>query len=211
VEKSLGYDPAISGEAGFMGSANIQRLDADHTSSGRAIWMALIVVAGAGMSVVFACATPFAALATLAASKTERRDTALAVGLVWLLNQIIGYAFLHYPRGWDSFAWGAAIGAGAGMGLVAAIALAPTRKGPLAVSLPFVGAFTAYEFTLYLASFILPTEPYAFGLPVVREIFVVNAVSLIGLMFAHWLATVAGLLPDPDQRDASFNPALSVR
>ena len=193
-----------------MGSANIQRPDTDHTGAGRAIWTGMIVVAGAGMSVVFACAAPFAALATLAASKTERRDTALAVGLVWLLNQVIGYGFLHHPRSWDSLAWGAAIGAGAGMGLVAAIALAPTRKGPLAVSLPFVGAFTAYEFTLYLASFVLPTEPHAFTLPVVREIFIVNAMSLVGLMFAHWLATMAGLLADPADRDVGFNRALSV-
>jgi len=193
-----------------MGSVNVQHANSDHASAGRAIWTALIVVAGGTMSLFFACATPFAALATLAASKTERRDTALAVGLVWLLNQVIGYGFLGYPWRWDSFAWGAAIGVGAGMGLVAAIALAPTRKGPFAVSLPFVGAFAAYEFTLYLASFVLPTEPYAFTLLVVREIFVVNAVSLVGLMFAHWLATMAGLLTDPADQDVSFNRALSV-
>lgn len=192
-----------------MGSASHQHMVTDRT--GRAIWTALIVVAGSTMSLFFACATPFAALATLAATKTERRDTALAVGLVWLANQIIGYAFLHYPRHWDSFAWGAAIGVGAGMGLVAAIALAPTRKGPFAVTLPFVGAFTAYEFTLYLASFVLPTESYAFALPVVREIFFVNAVSLAGLLFAHWGATMTGLLADPhDHQDVGFNRALSV-
>ncbi len=182
-----------------------------HSSAGRAVWTGLIVAAGTCMSLFFACATPFAALATLAASKTERRDTALAVAMVWLANQIIGYAFLGYPWRWDSLAWGAAIGIGAGMGLVAAIALAPTRKGPFAVSLPFVGAFAAYEFTLYVASFLLPTEPYAFALRVVKEIFVVNAVSLVGLMFAHWVATMTGLLDDPDARDVPFNPALSAR
>ncbi len=196
--------PTMHREIGRMGSEQTQ------TGMGRAVWTALIVVAGAAMTLLFACATPFAALATLAASKTERRDTALAVALVWLANQVIGYGFLHYPRNWDSLAWGAAIGIGAGMGLVAAIALAPTRKGPFAVSLPFIGAFAAYEFTLYVASFILPTEPYAFALPVVRQIFVVNALSLAGLMFAHWVATMAGLLADPDPRPVTFNRALSV-
>ncbi len=169
--------------------------------------MALIVTAGAGLSLVYACATPFAALATLAALKTDRRDTALVIGLVWLANQVIGYGFLQYPWTWDSVAWGAAIGVAAGMALLAAVALAPRRKGPFAISLPFVGAFTAYEFFLYLSSFVLPSEEGAFSLSVVRQIFVVNAVVLVALVIAQWLATLVGLLAHhPDQDD--FGSAL---
>ena len=41
----------------------------ERTSAGRAIWMALIVMAGAGLSLVYACATPFAALATLGSAE----------------------------------------------------------------------------------------------------------------------------------------------
>ena len=189
------------GSAPFQGSGSVRR----------AVWTALIVVAGSAIGPLFACATPFAALATLAAVKTERRDTALAVGLVWLLSQVTGYAFLGYPWRWNGLAWSAAVGIGAGMGLVTAIALAPTRKGSFAVSLPFVGAFAAYEFTLYLASFVLPADPHAFTLPVVREIFIVNAVSLAGLTVAHWLATMAGLLADPAVREVRFSGALSAR
>jgi hypothetical protein len=174
----------------------------ERTSAARAVWMALIVTAGAGLSLVYACATPFAALATLAALKTDRRDTALVIGLVWLANQVIGYGYLHYPWTWSSVAWGAAIGVAAGMALLAAVALAPRRKGPFAISLSFVGAFTAYEFVLYLASFVLPSEDGAFALSVVRQIFVVNAVALVALVIVHWLATLAGLLARrPDQDD----------
>jgi hypothetical protein len=168
----------------------------ERTSAVRAVWMALIVIAGSGLSLVYACATPFAALATLAALKIDKRDTALVVGLVWLANQVIGYGFLGYPRTWDSLAWGGAIGVAAGMALLAAmaLALAPRRKGPFAISLPFVGAFTAYEFSLYLASFVLPTEAGAFSLSVVRQIFVTNAVVLAALVIAHWLASLMGLM-----------------
>ena len=176
----------------------------ERASAARAVWMALIVTAGAGLSLVYACATPFAALATLAALKTDKRDTALVIGLVWLANQVIGYGFLGYPRTWDSLAWGAAIGVAAGVALLAAmaLALAPHRKGPFAISLPFVGAFTAYEFSLYLASFVLPTQDGAFSLSVVKQVFLVNAVVLAALVFVHWLATLAGLLADhPDQDD----------
>lgn len=172
--------------------------------------MALIVVAGASLSLFYACATPFAALATLAALKTDRRDMALVVGLVWLLNQAIGYGFLGYPWRWDSLAWGAAIGVAAGMSLLAAMALAPRRPGPFAISLPFVGAFAAYEFSLYVTSFILPTESGAFALSVVRQIFVVNAVVLVALIVVHWVATMTGLLAErPAQH--GLGGALSVR
>jgi len=106
-------------------------------------------------------------------------------------------------------AWGVAIGLAAGMALLAAIALAPRRSGSFAISLPFVGAFAAYEFSLYLASFVLPAEADAFSLVVVRQVFVVNAVALIGLVSVHWLASVAGLLDG--RHDDTFGPALSAR
>lgn len=179
----------------------------ERSSAARAVWMALIVIAGAGLSLIYACATPFAALATLAALKTNKRDTALVIGLVWLANQVIGYGFLGYPRTWDSLAWGGAIGVAAGMALLTALALAPRRKGPFAISLPFVGAFTAYEFSLYVASFVLPSEVGAFSLSVVRQIFVANALVLVALVIAHWLATQAGLLarrPDQDNLDSAL-------
>ena len=42
-----------------------------------------------GFSFALACATPFAALATLAALNTPRRDLFALVGVAWLANQII--------------------------------------------------------------------------------------------------------------------------
>jgi hypothetical protein len=153
--------------------------------SARAVWMALLVVCGAGLSLVFACATPFAALAALAALKVGRRDALLTVGLVWLVNQVVGYAFLGYPVTWDSFAWGGAIGVAALAALVAAGAMAPRRSAGLAVSLPFVAGFAGFELVLYLAAGVLPSEVGAFGLGVVRELLVVNAVALVGLLAVH--------------------------
>lgn len=179
--------------------------------AGRAIWMVLIVIAGAGLSPIYACATPFAALATLAALKTDgRRDAALVIGLVWLLNQAIGYGFLAYPLTWDSLAWGGMIGVAAGASLLVAFALAPRRKGPMAVSLPFVGAFAAYEFSLYVTSFVLPSEGGAFALSVVRQIFVTNVEVLVGLTVLHWLISPVTHAWDRTDR-GSFDSALPVR
>lgn len=159
-----------------------------HTRPGRALWFALIVAAGICLSTAFACTTPFAALATLAALKLGRRDAITIVGLVWLANQAIGYGFLGYPWTWDSAAWGLAIGVSAGLAFSAARGLSTTRPAPFAVSLPFIGAFATFEFGLYAAGFVLPGSNGAFAASVVWHIFLLNAIALGGLMAAYHLA-----------------------
>jgi hypothetical protein len=64
----------------------------------RAGWGALLAAATITASFVFACATPFAALAALAALHMGRRDAFLFTGIAWAANQAIDYGFLHYPR-----------------------------------------------------------------------------------------------------------------
>ena len=176
------------------GSMSVTTLGSPRTATGRIVWMALIVVSGVGLSLFFACATPFAALATLAALKTRRGDTAAVVGLVWVGNQAVGYGCLGYPWTWDSVAWGLAIGLSAALALLAATALSPRRLASFAISLPFVGAFAAYELGLYVASFVLPSSDAAFAAAVVEQLFLVNLVALLGLIAAHQVASVIGLL-----------------
>jgi hypothetical protein len=157
----------------------------------RLVWMVLIVASGICLSTVFACATPFAALATLAALKLRPHDTVLVIGAVWLANQAIGYALLGYPWTWDSLAWGVAIGASAGVAVLAARGLSSSRPAPLAVSLPFVGAFAAFELGLVGAGFVLPGAEGAFTASVVWHVFLLNAIALCGLMAAHHLTALA--------------------
>jgi hypothetical protein len=165
-----------------------------HPRPGRALWIALIVITGICLSTVFACVTPFAALATLAALKLGPRDAITIVGLVWLANQAIGYGFLGYPWTWDSGAWGLVIGVSAGLAFLVARGLSTTRPAPFAVSLPFMGAFAAFELGLYGAGFVLPGSDGAFAASVVWHVFLLNAISLGGLMAAYYLAMVIGYL-----------------
>jgi hypothetical protein len=170
----------------------------------RAIWVALIIASGTCLSAFFACVTPFAALATLAALKLGRRDAITVVGMVWLANQATGYGLLGYPRTWDSVAWGAAIGVSAGLAVQAAKGLSTTRPAPLAVSLPFVAAFAAFEAGLYIAGFALPGGEGAFSATVVGHVFLINAVTLCGLIAAHRLLTLVGHL-GPHDASASLS------
>ena len=179
--------------------------------TGRIVWLALIVVSGVGLTLFFACATPFAALATLAALKTKGRDAAAVTGLVWLGNQAVGYGYLGYPWTWDSVAWGLAIGLSVALALLTALALSPRRSASLAVSLPFVGAFAAYELSLYIASFALPSSDTAFAAAVVEQLFLVNLVALLGLIAAHQVASLIGLLLRNNTASGVAGAAASLR
>ena len=162
--------------------------------SERLLWIALIGAAGLSLSTFFACATPFAALATLAAFKLGRRDAILVVAATWLINQGVGFGLLGYPRTWDSAAWGLAIGASAMLAVFAARGLATTRPAPLAVSLPFVAAFAAFESGLYAAGYVLPGSEGAFTVAVIGHIFLINAATLFGLTALHQVLALGGRL-----------------
>ena len=154
----------------------------------RWVWVGLFGVSGIALSTFFACATPFAAIATLAALKLTRRGALAVIGLVWLTNQAIGYGLLGYPWTWDSAAWGLAIGLSAALALLAASGLATTRPASLAMSLPFVAAFAAFELGLYGAGLILPGSESAFSAAVIAHVFAINAVAFCGLAIVHHMA-----------------------
>lgn len=175
-------------------SSNVthDHLAPDHAE--RTVWIGLIVASGTCLSPFFACVTPFAALAALAALKLGPRDGFVVIGFVWLANQAIGYGFLGYPWTWDSVAWGLAIGACSGLAVVAAKALSTARPAPLAISLPFMAAFTAFEFGLYVAGYVLPGSNGAFSAAVVGQIFLTNAVVLCALIALFVLAMIPWML-----------------
>jgi hypothetical protein len=87
-----------------------------------------------------------------------------------------------------------AIGVSVGFALVAANGLSTARPAPLAVSLPFVAAFAAFELVLYTAGFILPGGEGAFTASIVGHIFLINALALFGLMTVYNLSVALGIL-----------------
>ena len=156
-------------------------------------WMVLVATAGVLFSCAFACATPFAAVAVVAATRMRRVAGVSAVLLAWSGNQAIGYGLLHYPRTPGSFGWGLAIG----MAALVAMALAtlpPFRLNPLGrIVLAFVAAFAGYEVALYAASFVLGGGNAAFAPHVIARIAAINAVALAGLLAVHRLGLTLGL------------------
>ncbi len=131
-------------------------------------WIGLLGGASIGFSLVFACATPFVALVTLAALTMSRRDAFIVTGAVWLANQAVGYGILDYPQTFDSYAWGVAIGLTVLLALAVARAIGERfeRSGPfVSTGLAFLSAFAVYELALYAASFWLSSATRRFRGP----------------------------------------------
>lgn len=164
----------------------------------RAGWIAVLTVATITSSLVFACATPFAALAALAALYMNRRDALLIIGVTWVANQAVGYGFLHYPHTWNSLTWGIAIGFGAIISTVIAAKIGSVLRPfgeVLTVLSSFAAAFVGYEIALYAATAMLPSDSSAFSLAVVLYILKVNAAAFGGLLVLQYAGARTGLAP----------------
>ncbi len=159
-------------------------------------WIGLLGSASIGFSLVFACATPFVALVTLAALTMSRRDAFIVTGAVWLANQAVGYGILDYPRTFDSYAWGVAIGTAVLLALLVARAIGQQfeRRGPIvSTGIAFLSAFAVYELALYAASFWLPGNDTAFSWSIVGYVLQVNGLGLGGLILLRLVAASVGL------------------
>lgn len=167
--------------------------------SKRWLWIGLLIVATVAFSLVFACATPFAALATLAALKMSRRDAVVLTGAVWVVNQAVGFGILHYPQTADTFAWAGYMGLGAAFALIAAwlaawgVGRAMRSDSLVKTAVAFVAAFAAYHVALYPASLTLAGGAHTYSWEVLRPVMETNAVAIVGLLLLQRAAVAIGL------------------
>jgi len=149
-------------------------------------WSAFLIVGSAVGSLALACATPFAALAAVAAATLPLRMALVTSMGVWLANQWVGFALLGYPLTASSLAWGPVLGASA---------LAATAAG-----VHVAGLFTGTDIRRWPAVFaaalaVQQVVVLAFGvvdgtasLAVAAGVSGMNALWLIALAAIHRLA-----------------------
>lgn len=168
------------------------------------LWIAIVAVSSIVFSLALACATPFAAIATVAGSFLTRRAAIVLTGFAWVANQAVGYLVLAYPTTWDSYAWGVAIGIAALASLAAALAVrTKVQSDIVTVLVGFLAGFIVYELVLFAVTAVLPSDEGAFSLQVVMQIFWTNALAMAGLLVLYWCAVSVDLLA-PRQQTASF-------
>jgi len=133
----------------------------------------------------FACATPLAAFAVVAADMLPLPQALLVMTAVWIVNQSIGFAALGYPLDASTLLWGFAIGVGALAATAEASVLVRSPIGsnqnaPAALGLAFVGAYSVYEVALFAFTLLLGGVG-AFTPHIILRLGALNLLWLIGL------------------------------
>ena len=144
----------------------------------------LLVAACALASFAFACATPFAAFAVVAAAMLPLRHALLCVFGAFLVNQGIGFGVLHYPVDANTLAWGLAIGAAAlAATIIARLVIQGLRAvpQPVGLSLALLAAYATYELVLLSATPVLGGAA-SFTLAIVVRIGLIGVAWLVGLV-----------------------------
>jgi hypothetical protein len=178
----------------------------------RMLWGSLLTIATVGGSLALACATPFAALAALAALFLPRRDAFVLIGVNWLVNQVIGFGFLHYPPAWSTVLAGIELGVVC-MACTAVALLVSASLRNVAV-LPAVLAVFAVTFVSYEAlNFVTSIGHHAgdFQPSVTLYILYLNGLAFAGLLLLQRLAELIGVAVPRGvtQRASTHIPAVS--
>jgi hypothetical protein len=158
------------------------------------LWIPVLMIAAILGSFALACATPFAAFATMLALTLPMRRGLVLIGAAWALNQIIGYGALGYPWTINSLVWGAAIGLGALAATALAYRVAPRLAAlplPARAALLLAAAFAAFELILVVVGSALG-ETTSFSLAIVAEIATINALWLVALLIVEALLGAVG-------------------
>ena len=159
-------------------------------------WLAVVVASIIAFSLVAACATPFAALAAVAALTLSRGDAVRITIALWLADQIVGYAIHGYPRTLESVVWGAAIGAAALLATWTALAVVSRlhATAPLgrAVS-ALLAAFAVYEAALFAVAVSGLGGTENFTPAIVSRVLAVNGAAFVGLCVLHRVGGAIGL------------------
>lgn len=170
-----------------------------------ALWVALLTAASTATTLALACATPFPALAALAAVHMRRRDGVALMLLAWLASQFVGFFLLGYPRDGSTLAWGFALGTaavGSALAGYAAVRALDYRSVAARLSLAYAAGFTAYKGIIVGWMLVLGGLHTATAPDLLAEQFVRNGAILIGLYGLYRLLVAAGV-PAPPQPAAS--------
>ena len=164
------------------------------TSVASFTWLMILTMAVIGATLMLSCVTPFAALAVALAGTAGLRASLRIVTVVWLVNQIVGFVFSHFPHTANAFLWGIAIG---GAALVATVVASVTMKyalgwaAPLRVGIALVVGFGVYEMALVAAALFLGGWE-TFRPAIVAQLAFVNVASLAGMVVLNEVAVVLG-------------------
>jgi hypothetical protein len=172
------------------------------TARASTLWIVLLTVASTVTTLVFACATPFPALAALAALHMRQRDGLILMLLSWFVSQAVGFGVLGYPREFQTVLYAVdLLTAALGSALAAYAVLRRMGRAPFAVRLiaSYVAAFVAFKLVALVWAFFLGGIEAAYSVEVLTRQFARNGAILLGMLALYHLLVRIGLPGAPAQ------------
>lgn len=162
-----------------------------------ALWILLLTMASTATTLALSCATPFAALAALAAAHMRQRDGLILLALAWLASQLSGFFILHYAIEDTTYGWSLGLLVAAiASGLGARAALGRMEGQPMAIRLAaaYVAAFVAFKLVIIaFSAFWLGGLDTALDIGIAGRQFLRNAAILVGLLALYRVLVSAGV------------------
>lgn len=162
-----------------------------------ALWILLLTAASTATTLVLSCATPFPALAALAAVHMRQRDGLILMALAWAASQLTGFFILHYEIKSTTYGWALGLFVAAivsGLGAYAALRRMEGRPPALRMAAAYVAAFVAFKLVIIaFSAFWLGGLATALNAEIVGWQFVRNAAILIGLLAAYHALVAVGV------------------
>ncbi len=174
---------------------------APRPSRASALWVALLTAASSVTTLALGCATPFPALAALAAVHMRRLDGIALMLLAWAASQFVGLFLLGYARDGSTLGWAAGLGTaalGSAFASYAALGALQYRSVAARLSLAYAAGFTAFKAIILGWALVLGGLHSLMAPDLIAEQFVRNGVILIGL-YALYRALVALGVPAAPQ------------
>lgn len=166
-----------------------------------ALWVSLLTAASTVTTLALACATPFPALAALAAVHMRRRDGIALMLVAWAASQAVGFLVLGYPRDGSTLGWGAGLGTaaiGSALAGYAVLRALDYKSAAARMAAAYAAGFTAFKGIILLWALVLGGLHTAMAPDLLVEQFLRNGAILIGL-YALYRALVAVGVPAPPQ------------
>ncbi|BBF72112.1 hypothetical protein SBA_ch2_6450 [Sphingomonas bisphenolicum] len=171
-------------------------MDSLSPAAARHLWIGLMTLASTITTLALACATPFPALAALAALHVRRQDGIILMLAAWAVSQGVGYCLLGYETTVENGVWAGTMALAAIASLLGADGAARLLPHHPAVRLvvAYGAAFATFKLAVLAGAWALDSGWAAFAPDVMARQFARYAMILAGLLALQHLADRSGLL-----------------
>lgn len=170
--------------------------DANSTRSASMLWIVLLTTASTLTTLLLACATPFPALAALAAVHMRRQDGVALMLAAWAASQLVGFTMLGYWHSASTIGWIPGLGTAA---VVSALGAYPALRGSgdrpvfARLTVAYASGFVAFKATVFVWALVLGGVADTIDPAIVMRQLLRNGGILIGLYTVYQALVMIGV------------------